>query len=80
MIDANKLPEGHEVLTLDQNGDVESVQAPSDGGKKTYVVRNAVFEDEETGDVIHKWVCSCPAFEYGGFKPCKHMNRLGVGG
>lgn len=76
-----ELPEGTTLMVRDEHGDPSAYEVRSDGGDKHYTVRIEVTEGpEETGDVLRRWICSCPAYEYGEGQPCKHMKRLGVGG
>ena len=75
MISESELPEGSTVLVRDENDDPEVFEVKGSKGN-VYQVRRAMLEDPDTGEFAYRWICSCPAYEYGEGKPCKHMRAL----
>ena len=73
-----ELPEGVNVIVTDEAGDPSVYTVESSDGRRRYNVVNNVREDPDGGDVFHEWTCTCPAYEYGNGKACKHMKLVGV--
>lgn len=73
-----ELPEGVNVIVTDENGDPSVYTVLASDGQRRYNVVLNVREAEDEGDVTLEWTCTCPAYEYGDGKACKHMKLVGV--
>jgi len=78
IIREDDLPSDHTVLVSDEDGNPEVIELPSSDGRESYVVRRALRVVGLDGLLEPFWICSCPAYQYGEGKVCKHLRRLGV--